>query len=117
MTLSELQAQVALGEDSRRQFKQDLQNPDALAAEMAAFANSDGGVPALRESSEKSLEKSSEKSLSLVRIESTLSAREIALRLGITPRAVEKQIAKLRKDGRLERVGSAKGGHWHVIES
>ena len=69
MTLSELQAQVALDEDSRRQFKQDLQNPDALAAEMAAFANSDGGVPVLRESSEKS----SEKILSLVRIESTLS--------------------------------------------
>src|SRR5207237_787529 len=70
-------------------------------------------APALEESSEKS----SEKILSLVRMESTLSAREIALRLGITPRAVEKQIAKLRKDGRLERVGSAKGGHWHVIES
>src|SRR5262245_14721648 len=44
MTLSELQAQAALGEDSHRQFKQDMQSPDALAAEMAAFANSDGGV-------------------------------------------------------------------------
>ena len=44
MTLSELKAQVALGEDSRRQFKQDRQSPDALAAEMAAFANSEGGV-------------------------------------------------------------------------
>ncbi len=44
MTLSELQAQVTLGEDSRRQFKQDMHSPDALAAEMAAFANSEGGV-------------------------------------------------------------------------
>jgi ATP-dependent DNA helicase RecG len=44
MTLSDLQAQVALGEDSRRRFKQDMQSPDALAAEMAAFANSEGGV-------------------------------------------------------------------------
>ncbi len=33
MTLSELKAQVALGEDNRRQFKQDMQSPDALAAE------------------------------------------------------------------------------------
>jgi len=74
-------------------------------------------APALEESSEKSSGKSSEKILSLVRIESTLSAREIALRLGITPRAVEKQIARLRKDGRLKRVGPAKGGHWHVSES
>ena len=44
MNLKELKAQVALGEDSRRQFKQDVTNPDALAAEMAAFSNSEGGV-------------------------------------------------------------------------
>ena len=44
MILSELQAQVALGEDSRRQFKQDMRSPDALAAEMAVFANAEGGV-------------------------------------------------------------------------
>jgi len=66
---------------------------------------------------EESSEKSSEKRLSLVKIEATLSAREIALKLGITPRAVEKQIARLRKDGRLKRVGPAKGGRWDVIEA
>ncbi|MGH9842821.1 MAG: AlbA family DNA-binding domain-containing protein, partial [Blastocatellia bacterium] len=44
MTLADLKAQVALGEDSRRQFKQDIHNADALAAEMAAFSNSAGGV-------------------------------------------------------------------------
>ena len=44
MNLNELKAQVALGEDSRRQFKQDVTNADALAAEMAAFANSEGGL-------------------------------------------------------------------------
>ena len=44
MNLNELKAQVALGEDSRRQFKQDATNADALAAEIAAFANSEGGL-------------------------------------------------------------------------
>lgn len=44
MTLRELKVQIALGEDSRRQFKRDVTSPDALAAEMAAFANSEGGV-------------------------------------------------------------------------
>jgi ATP-dependent DNA helicase RecG len=44
MTLIELQAQIALGEDSRRQFKRDATNADSLAAEMAAFANSEGGT-------------------------------------------------------------------------
>ncbi len=32
MTLSELQAQAALGEDNRHQFKQDMHSPDAVAA-------------------------------------------------------------------------------------
>ena len=35
---------LLLGEDSRRQFKQDVTNADSLAAEMAAFANSEGGT-------------------------------------------------------------------------
>jgi ATP-dependent DNA helicase RecG len=44
MNLDELRSQVALGEDSQRQFKRDATNADGLAAEMAAFANSEGGV-------------------------------------------------------------------------
>lgn len=44
MNLDELKSQVALGEDSRRQFKQEMTNADALAAEMAAFSNTEGGV-------------------------------------------------------------------------
>tara|TARA_E500000331_G_C17272891_1_gene720225 strand:- start:13222 stop:14631 length:1410 start_codon:yes stop_codon:yes gene_type:complete len=43
MTLEDLLAQVALGEDSTHQFKVDINNPDSLAAEMTAFANSEGG--------------------------------------------------------------------------
>jgi len=38
-----LQALLATGEDSRRQFKRNITNTDALAAEMAAFANAEGG--------------------------------------------------------------------------
>ncbi len=44
MLLKDLKSSVALGEDSRRQFKQDISNADSLAAEMAAFANSEGGT-------------------------------------------------------------------------
>jgi hypothetical protein len=36
--------ELALGEDSTRQFKRDITNSDVLAAEMAAFANSEGGT-------------------------------------------------------------------------
>lgn len=44
MSLKHLKAQVALGEDSTRQFKVDVRNAESLASEMAAFANSEGGV-------------------------------------------------------------------------
>ena len=36
--------------------------------------------------------------------------------LGITPKAVEKHIAKMKAEGILKRVGPDKGGHWHVVE-
>ncbi len=35
---------IALGEDTSRQFKRDVHNGDALASEMVAFANSQGGT-------------------------------------------------------------------------
>jgi ATP-dependent DNA helicase RecG len=35
--------------------------------------------------------------------------------VGLSTRAVEKQIAKLKKDGRLRRVGSRKAGKWEVL--
>jgi ATP-dependent DNA helicase RecG len=43
MTSRSLQCQIALGEDSKRQFKVDVRNAESLAAEMAALANSEGG--------------------------------------------------------------------------
>lgn len=44
MTDKDLLQQIALGEDSTRQFKVDFTSSDKLAAEMAAFANSAGGT-------------------------------------------------------------------------
>jgi ATP-dependent DNA helicase RecG len=61
-------------------------------------------------------EKSSEKILKLLKNFPALSAREVADRLELSPRAVEKQIAKLREKGLLRRVGPAKGGHWEVLQ-
>lgn len=41
--LKDLRDQIACGEDSTRQFKADVKNPESLAAEMVAFANAEGG--------------------------------------------------------------------------
>ncbi len=44
MKLKSLLAQIALGEDSTRQFKADVKNADSLASEVAAFVNTGGMV-------------------------------------------------------------------------
>jgi predicted HTH transcriptional regulator len=41
---------------------------------------------------------------------------EMAASLGITTRGVRKQIASLKKAGRLRRVGPDKGGHWETMD-
>lgn len=52
--------------------------------------------------------------LSLIRIDSRISAAAIAGRIGLTSRAVEKNIKQLRDAGILVRVGPAKGGYWKI---
>ncbi len=64
--------------------------------------------------SEKSSEKSSEKILAMLKLNSGLTTRELADVLGITPRAVEMQISKLRQANRIRRIGPDKGGYWEV---
>jgi predicted HTH transcriptional regulator len=59
-------------------------------------------------------EKSSEKILTLLQATSGMTTKELAEHLGIGPRAVEKQIEKLMREGRLQRIGAVNGGHWHV---
>ena len=60
--------------------------------------------------------KSSEKIIAIIRNTPHVSARNIAEQLGLTSRAVEKQIAQLKAAGRLKRIGPAKGGYWEVVE-
>lgn len=64
----------------------------------------------------KGSEKSSEKILGLIKAKPTISAAEIAQEIGITSRAVEKQIDTLKKAGMIRRIGPAKGGLWEVIK-
>src|SRR5690554_690843 len=45
-----------------------------------------------------------------------LTARQAAERLGLSSRAVEKQLAALKAGGRLRRIGPNKGGYWQVVK-
>ena len=42
--------------------------------------------------------------------------KQLAQMLNLTSRAIEKQIANLKKENRLLRVGSARKGHWEVLD-
>lgn len=68
-----------------------------------------------QESSQESSQDPSARILEAVRKEPNITAKRLAERLGISMRAVQKQMASLRRKGRLDRVGPTKGGHWRVL--
>lgn len=52
--------------------------------------------------------------LRLLKDNPTLRTDELAMELGVSLRTIKSIIAALRKDGKLERVGGKKYGHWEV---
>lgn len=60
--------------------------------------------------------KRSEKILRHLRTESALSENALAEIMGVSSRAVEKQIDLLKKEGYSRRFGPAKGGYYQVLE-
>ena len=58
--------------------------------------------------------KSREKIVALLSENGKLSAAVLAEKLGISAKAVEKHLAKLKSNGIIERIGPAKGGCWKV---
>lgn len=46
----------------------------------------------------------------------SLSLAEVAAEIVKSVSAVERASSKLVKEGRLKRVGPAKGGHWEVLK-
>ena len=68
----------------------------------------------VQRSIEKSSGKSSGKILELLTATPDMTIPQLAKELGLSPRAVEKQVAKLQQDNQLQRIGPARGGHWQV---
>ena len=84
-------------------------NEHRLAAEATTHKSSEKG-------SEKGSEKSSEKIMEMIRRDPEITISEMADAIGKSTRAVEKQLASLRKSGRVTREGPDKGGRWYVRE-
>jgi ATP-dependent DNA helicase RecG len=58
---------------------------------------------------------SSEKMLELIFQEQNISAVGLSAKIGISARAVEKQLAKLKDIGVIERIGADRGGYWIIM--
>jgi len=68
-----------------------------------------------RKTLETGSEKDSEKILEIIKKNPAITAKELGNIIGISSRAVEKQIARLKKSGHLRRTGGRKTGHWEVL--
>ena len=65
----------------------------------------------------KNIGRTAQKIIDLVISDLSMSAKAMAYKIGISSRAVEKQIAKLRSMGILSREGADFGGYWRIILS
>lgn len=68
------------------------------------------------ESSVQSSVKTPDRILRMIRQNPGVVVAAIAAELGLTSRAVEKQVRQLKAAGHLRRIGPTKGGHWEVLK-
>ena len=65
---------------------------------------------------EKNVEKSVEKVWRLIKQDPYITTKQIADAVGLSTRGIEENIKKLKREGRIRRIGGDNGGHWEVIE-
>ena len=63
---------------------------------------------------EKSREKSGEKILNFMLKQPKITIAELMTELNLTHSAIEKNIQKLKQQGKITRIGADKGGYWKV---
>jgi len=51
----------------------------------------------------------------MIRQQPDITIPEMAETLGRSTRAIEMQLAKLKKSGKVQRIGPAKGGRWEIV--
>jgi ATP-dependent DNA helicase RecG len=67
-------------------------------------------------SSEKTVEKTVEKIIRLIKNNPNITTKELILKIGLTRRGIEYNLKKLKKDGKIKRIGPNKGGSWEVVK-
>lgn len=60
--------------------------------------------------------KSREKIIAAIKENGNHTTNSLAEQIGVTPKAIEKHLAKLKAEGILVRIGPDKGGHWAILD-
>jgi len=87
-----------------------------LAEEGEGPVEAPGKRPKAPEKRPKAPGKTSGKILAAMRRNPNVTIPDLARRIGVTERSIERNIHELQAEGRLRRVGAAKGGHWEVLQ-
>ena len=69
-----------------------------------------------QKTTENATEKTTEKIIRILKDRPYTTAGQLAEELGLTIDGVDYNIRKLKKQGRIVRIGGDKGGHWEVNE-
>jgi ATP-dependent DNA helicase RecG len=64
----------------------------------------------------KTIGRAGQRIIRLIKKNPQITVPEMAMNLGVTESAVEKQIRKLREQEIIGRIGPAKGGHWEILK-
>lgn len=68
------------------------------------------------ETGEKTVEKTVEEILDQIKINPNVTLKELQSKTGLSRRGVEWNIAKLKSEGKIERIGPDKGGYWKILD-
>lgn len=112
-----INALIATREDDNMSLFTDFMAEEmikTLSMDIESFLKSTQESGEKTENSGKKKLKSREKILALLKEHSEYSARKLAEEIGITPKAVEKQLANLKASGLIRREGPDKGGKWII---
>ena len=66
---------------------------------------------------QKTVQKTVQKILDKIKENPKITLKELGNDVGLTRRGVDWNIAKLKKQGKLKRIGPDKGGHWEINEA
>lgn len=76
----------------------------------------DKGLDSGQKTVEKNVEKTVEKIHTLIKANPQITQQKLMDQTGLTRRGVEWNLKKLKSEGRIQRIGPDKGGHWEIIE-